>query len=273
MARINLHPYQRSASLCRLPRFVACIMLAQACGMNYHILSFFLPTTTMSNITDITFKISNREDYGRAGSSRLRSAGQIPAVLYGKGDLLHFSIEDRTFRSVMRASGGSISLVELESNAGEKHLALLKEIQVNKVKDSILHLDFIHVARGQELETKVPVVLVGEAPGVRTEGGILENHISEVTVRCRPSNLPKSLELDVSSLGLGQSLQIKDLTPVQDVEILGDSDANVITCVGSASGRADASESAATDSADSEEELSGADEDASEESSAPDSSE
>jgi len=143
----------------------------------------------------------------------------------------------------MRASGGSLSLLELDEGNGDKELALLKDMQIDSVKDSILHLDFVQVTRGQSLETKVPLELVGESPGVKNMAGILEFHQSEILVRCRPSQLPKNLTLDISQLELGGSLQLKDIPLPEGVELLGDLDSNIVTCVGSASGRAGAGDS------------------------------
>jgi len=127
-------------------------------------------------------------------------------------------------------------------------------MQMDSVKDSILHLDFVQVTRGLTLETKVPLELVGESSGVKNMGGILEFHQSEILIRCRPSQLPKGLTLDISQLELGESLQLKDLPVLEGVEYLGEPDSNVVTCVGSASGRAGAEESDQSDSSEEESE-------------------
>ena len=196
----------------------------------------------MSDITDSSLLVHPRDQRGSSESSKLRSNGHIPAVFYGKDVLKHYSVEDTQFRTLMRSSGGSVSLIELIDAEGEKELALLKDMQIDSVKDSILHLDFVQVTRGQSLETKVPLVLTGESPGVKNMGGIIEFHQSEVLVRCRPSLLPKSLELDISNLELGDSLQIKDIPLLEGVEFVDDQDSNIVTCVGSASGRAGATD-------------------------------
>ena len=194
----------------------------------------------MSDITDSTLIVKSRDQHGSSISKRLRSEGKIPAVFYGKDTLKHFTVEDSQFRTLMRTSGGSLSLIELDDGSGDKELALLKDMQVDSVKDSIIHLDFVQVTRGQSLEAKVPLELVGESPGVKTMGGILEFHQSEILVRCRPSQLPKGLVLDISELELGGSLQLKDIPEVEEVEFVGDPESNIVTCVGSASGRAGA---------------------------------
>ena len=194
----------------------------------------------MSDITDTQLLVLNRAQHGRGESRKLRAKGRIPAVFYGKETLKHYSIDEAQFRTLMRSAGGSLSLVELDEGNGEKELALLKDMQIDSVKDSILHLDFVQVTRGQSLETKIPLELTGESPGVRNMGGILEFHHSEILVRCRPSQLPKSLQLDISQLDLGGSLQLRDISLIDGVELVGDPESNVVTCVGSASGRAGA---------------------------------
>jgi len=194
----------------------------------------------MSDITDSTLIVKSRDQHGSSISKRLRSEGKIPAVFYGKDTLKHFTVEDSQFRTLMRTSGGSLSLIELDDGSGDKELALLKDMQVDSVKDSIIHLDFVQVTRGQSLDAKVPLELVGESPGVKNMGGILEFHQSEILVRCRPSQLPKGLVLDISDLELGGSLQLKDIPELEGVEFVGDPESNIVTCVGSASGRAGA---------------------------------
>ena len=194
----------------------------------------------MSDITDSSLLVQTRDQHGSCESKKLRANGRIPAVFYGKETLKHYSIEDSQFRSVMRSSGGSVSLIELVEDNGNKELAFLKEMQADSVKDTILHLDFVQVTRGQTLETKVPLEFIGESPGVKVMGGILEIHQNEILLRCRPSQLPKCLELDINQLELGGSLQVKDIPQIDGVEFLGDLESNVVTCVGSASGRAGA---------------------------------
>ena len=194
----------------------------------------------MSDITETVLQVNSRDQHGSNLSKKLRSQGSIPAVFYGKNIHKHYSVNDSGFRALMRASGGSISLIELEEDSGSRELALLKDMQVDSVKDQILHLDFIQVTRGEDLTAKVPLVVTGEALGVKSMGGILEVHLNEIEVRCRPSKLPNQVTVDVSDLNIGESLQLKDLASITDVEFIGDTHTNLVSCVGSASGRASA---------------------------------
>jgi len=194
----------------------------------------------MSELSDLTIKVAPREQTGRQACRKLRFAGRIPAVLYGKDLNKSFSIDDREMRILLRQASGTTSLLRLLGEKGEDELVLIKELQTDPIKNSILHIDFVQVNRGEDLQTKIPLVLSGEAEGVKTEGGILEVLANEIEVRCRPSNLPSQIDLDISELVLGENLQIKDLPALEDVAFVADEDTVLVSCVGSASGRSDA---------------------------------
>ena len=132
--------------------------------------------------------------------------------------------------------------MRLIGDQGEDELVLIKEMQKDHIKDRILHIDFIQVTRGEDLQTRVPLVLIGDAEGVKTSGGILEVLANDIEIRCRPSNLPSQIELDISSLALGENLQVKDLPEVDGVTFVTPEDSMIVSCVGSASGRSDAEE-------------------------------
>ena len=194
----------------------------------------------MSELSDLTIKVAPREQTGRQACKKLRFAGRIPAVLYGKDVNKPFSIDDREMRILLRQASGTTSLLRLLGEKGEDELVLIKELQTDPIKNSILHIDFVQVNRGEDLQTKIPLVLNGEAEGVKTEGGILEVLANEVEVRCRPSNLPSQIDLDISELALGENLQVKDLPELEGVAFVADEDTVLVSCVGSAGGRSDA---------------------------------
>ena len=206
----------------------------------------------MSELSDLTIKVAPREQTGRQACKKLRFAGRIPAVLYGKDVNKSFTIDDREMRILLRQASGTTSLLRLLGEKGEDELVLIKELQTDPIKNSILHIDFVQVNRGEDLQTKIPLVLNGEAEGVKTEGGILEVLANEVEVRCRPSNLPSQIDLDISELALGGNLQIKDLPELEDVAFVADEDTVLVSCVGSASGRSDAEDEVAEEAAEGE---------------------
>ena len=185
-------------------------------------------------------EVRKRKETGRGHCRRLRTGGRIPLVFYGKTRNESYSLGEPDFRAIDKASG--TSLVELEPDEGETTLALVKEIQRDPCTNTILHVDFVEVTRGHELQTKVPLVVVGESIGVKMEGGILDVMAREVEVRCRPSLLPASLEIDVTELALGDSLHFSALPEMEGVTYVGDPELPLVSCVGTASGRAEAEE-------------------------------
>ena len=194
----------------------------------------------MSELSDLTIKVTPRDQTGRQACNKLRAMGRIPAVLYGKEINKSVSLEDKSMRMLLRKAAGTSSLLRLLGDKGEDDLVLIKDMQMDPIKNSILHIDFVQVNRGEDLQTRVPLTLSGEAEGVKTEGGILEVLVNEVEIRCRPSNLPSQIELDISNLALGENFQIKDLPKLDGVEYVGDLDGMLVSCVGSAGGRSSA---------------------------------
>lgn len=197
----------------------------------------------MSELSDLTIETTPREHTGRQASKQLRASGRIPAVMYGKEINKSFSLDDSAMRMLLRKASGTTSLMRLLGEKGEDELVLIKDMQMDPIKEKILHIDFVQVNRGQDLQTNVQLKFVGEADGVKSEGGILEILANEVEVRCRPSNLPSEIELDISSLGLGQNLQVKDLPSIDGIVYVSDSDTMLVSCVGSAGGRSAADDS------------------------------
>ena len=199
--------------------------------------NFCTPLFIMSELSDLTIEASPREQTGRQACNKLRASGRIPAVMYGKEINKSFSLEDRSMRMLLRKAAGTTSLLRLLGEKGEDELVLIKEMQMDPIKNNILHIDFIQVNRGEDLQTKIPLSILGEADGVKSEGGILEILANEVEVRCRPSNLPSEIELDITNLALGENLQIKDLPILEGVTYVSEPDGMLVSCVGRAGGR------------------------------------
>jgi large subunit ribosomal protein L25 len=178
-----------------------------------------------------TLKIATRENTGRGVARRLRAEGQIPASLYGQGNARSISVSAVDFRDLNRQIGGGAALVELTDEKGDSALCLVQEVQYHAVKSSIDHIDFQEVERGHAFTTKVPVHLIHEADcvGVKNDGGVLDHKSHEVEIRCRPSKLPESVEVDVSALAVGGAIHIRDLPVLDEVEYLGEPDQVIVS--------------------------------------------
>lgn len=179
----------------------------------------------------LSLNVSARENSGRAASSRLRQAGQIPAVLYGPSGVRHLAINTADFRKLWKAVSGRTALIELVTEGSTEHaLSIIQETQRNPRTDAFMHIDFKEILRGREMSASIAVQIVGEAYGVRNEGAFLEVQLHEVEVRCRPRHLPELIEVNVAELRSGQSIKVKDLPVLEGVIYEADEDQVVVTC-------------------------------------------
>ncbi|MDD3056678.1 MAG: 50S ribosomal protein L25 [Sphaerochaeta sp.] len=159
------------------------------------------------------------EDFGSAGSRRLLRAKRIPAVIYGKNEPVHLSLDAREFSNKMRHFSETALL---KISVGKKNYeCLLKDYQEDLMKGEIKHVDFFEVTRGHALRTLVSIVLKGNPVGTK-EGGVLDQVIHEVEIECLPKDLPEALEANVSALKINQSIHLKDLIIPANVKILDD---------------------------------------------------
>ncbi|MDH3205318.1 MAG: 50S ribosomal protein L25 [Gemmatimonadota bacterium] len=170
-----------------------------------------------------------REGTGKGVARKLRQDGRVPAVLYGRElESLHLSVNahdaDHLFRSI--SVDNTIVTLEVE---GEKvpFETLVREIQTHPWKPSMLHVDFLRIQAGVEVDLDVPVELEGIPVGVRLNGGVLEQIIHELPVRCIPSKIPESFILDVTDLDLNDSLHVSDIVLEEGIELRLEGDQTV----------------------------------------------
>jgi len=176
----------------------------------------------------IKLKGKIREKKGTKESRRLRKKGFITAELYGHGEKnYHFIIDKREFERIWHQIHGETVIFEIELN-GKKFNSVIKEIQMDVIYGYPIHIDFQIVHEKEEITVPVPIILKGEAKGVKM-GGILEHLLHEVHVRTIPTKIPGNIEIDVSELGLGESIHIKDIKLPKGVSILENPDETVCT--------------------------------------------
>lgn len=178
----------------------------------------------------IPLKGSRREQLGKGGARKARAAGQIPGVLYGHGDEpVAVAVGSRDFELALRTHRGGNPLVNLDLG-GSEVTALIRDVQYDPITHRILHLDFHHISLTEKIEVEVSIHLIGTPTGVKDGGGILEHITRTVEVRCLPTAIPSSLDANVESLNVGDSVHVRDLV-VSDVEILTDPDTTIATVV------------------------------------------
>jgi len=179
----------------------------------------------------IRLEVQDRERLGSAESRRLRRAGMIPGVLYGRGHKPHaIAVPERELRRVLTGDHGLHAILDVVLD-GQKtaHASILKEYQRDPVKGKLIHIDLQEVRLDQPIQAQVAVELVGEAIGSK-EGGVLSQVTREITVQALPMEMPDRLELDVSNMAIGDTLRISDLAQaVEGVSYLDDPDTVLAT--------------------------------------------
>jgi large subunit ribosomal protein L25 len=153
---------------------------------------------------------------------RVRRGGKIPAVLYGAGkDALAVSVDPRQVSRILGSETGHNTIFDL-ALGHEQTKAMIVDWQYEPVKGKLLHIDLKRIAMDQKLAVKVPIFLKGEAVGVKSQGGILEQMLREVEVECLPGDIPSHIDADVSELVFGKVLRVSDLPHGDQVKFLTD---------------------------------------------------
>lgn len=144
-----------------------------------------------------------RENLGKGAARKLRRAGRIPAVIYGKGeDALSVAIEPRAFTKAVMGNLRRNALITLKETGGASHLVMTKDIQIDPVRRTPKHVDFWRVSKDQAVEVRVPVELTGRSKAV-VLGAKLQVVLRTVKVSCKPEQIPEKLEVDTTTLGRG----------------------------------------------------------------------
>ena len=170
---------------------------------------------------------STRDSVGKGAARTLRSAGQIPAVIYGHArEPQALTVQAREVEKLLERVSAESTVIELNL-AGGVARTLIREIQRHPFKKQILHIDFQELVAGEKVSVNVPIVLTGTPEGVRVSGGILSQVMSELTILVDPVNIPRRIEADVTHVVIGHSLHVSDLKVPDGVEVLDEADATV----------------------------------------------
>ena len=173
-------------------------------------------------MSQVVLSARSRQSKGSGEARKMRRAGRIPGVLYGRsGKSISIDLDALEFSNgVKNISESTIVKVEVD---GKSYDAFVKDTQRNIVDGNILHVDFYEVESGVILRARVTIQLKGNAIGVR-EGGVLEFPLHEIEVECLPKDLPERIELDISGLGANQSIHVRDIALSDAVRVLSAAD-------------------------------------------------
>lgn len=184
----------------------------------------------------VTLRAETRTKGSKGRLHALRSQGIVPGVVYGRetGNLL-VQFPERELEAIIAGHSIGGTLVNLEVNSAEgkggTYLVMIREVQRDPLKKALLHADFHQVAMNQEVQTEIPVHLVGEPRGV-AEGGMLQHLLREITVSGVPARLPEHLEADIGHLGIGDQLTVADLKVPEGVRVITEPGGIIATVTG-----------------------------------------
>jgi len=164
--------------------------------------------------------VKKREAVGKGAARKLRSTGKVPAVFYGKkSETLSLEVDAKELSDILNKETGGSAFFNLSfEGKNEKKTAVLKELQADPVTNRLIHADFLELLMDEKMSAAVPVHLTGKAEGVEL-GGTLQPIRRELEVICLPKDLPEFIEIDVTELGVGQSIHIDDVTLPSGVEV------------------------------------------------------
>ena len=163
-----------------------------------------------------------REAGSKNQARRVRQEGKIPAVVYGAGkESLSISVDPRVVTRILNSATGHNTIFDLSLN-GEKTKAMIVDWQYEPIKGRLLHIDLKRIALDKVLRVSVPIFLVGEAAGVKQEGGIMEHILRELEIECLPADIPTHIDADVSHLTFGKVLRVAELPHSDKLKFLTD---------------------------------------------------
>ena len=171
----------------------------------------------------ITINGSKRESVGKKATKALRNAGQVPCVLYGGDQPVHFSAAELAFSKLVYTPNAHTVVIALGDTS---YNAVLQDIQFHPVTENILHIDFYQLFDNKEIAMDIPVVLTGNSIGVRA-GGVLRRNRRKLRIKALPTNLPDFIEVDISKLRIGNNVYVSQL-PSEDYKFLHSD--NTVVC-------------------------------------------
>ena len=185
---------------------------------------------------DATLDAKKRDGRGKNEARRLRVAGRIPAVVYGarkEGQApegVPVAVDPKEVLRILYSESGANTLINLKLDGGESRV-MVRDYQLDPITHQLLHADFYQLAMDKEMVVSVPVLVKGEAAGVKQQGGLLDFVTREIEVRCLPTDIPEHIDIDVSELMLHQSIRLREVPENPKWKVLNDPDTMLVHVV------------------------------------------
>jgi large subunit ribosomal protein L25 len=179
---------------------------------------------------EVELKAEKRNGAGKGVARKVRAAGKVPAILYGGGiDPVILTVDAGPLWHALHTDAGSNVLIDLAVD-GERYLSMPREVQRDIVRGTILHVDFLRIRKDVAIQVEVPIHLTGESVGVK-QGGVVEHHLWELRVECLPTQVPESIQADITTLDIGDALHVTDLKIPGNVTVLTPEEEIIVSVV------------------------------------------
>ena len=163
---------------------------------------------------------ARRTRSGKGVARKIRAQGLIPAVFYGGGENIPLSLQPKELLKILSAGENTIFQLEIEGEAAEDRKALVRDLQRDPLKETLLHADLYRISMDVEITVSVPLVLEGVSREVSDVGGVINQLLHEIEIQCLPSLIPHELTVDVAHLGIGEVLHVRDIPVPQGIQVL-----------------------------------------------------
>ena len=183
-------------------------------------------------MNEMIVDVERREAAGKNVARRLRRSGRIPAILYGTGkDPVSLTVDPRRLVDILKSHAGQNTVFQLNmAGTDQRRHVMIREYQVDPVGGHLIHADFVRIEMNVAIEVEVPVLLQGEAAGVKLDGGILEIVTRQVRISSLPANIPDGLALDIAPMKIGDHRSVSDLEKSDKYTILSDPHVILVVC-------------------------------------------
>jgi large subunit ribosomal protein L25 len=184
-------------------------------------------------ITDTVLQATPREELGKNAAGRVRAAGRVPASVYGVGlDSIPVSVNARELGVILRSEAGRHAIFTLAIEGHDSSPVKIHQMELDPVTHKLVHMDLMRISLTEKTTVSTPLEFVGEPVGVKQDGGMLEAHLHEIEIECLPRDIPASIQVDVSELGIGDRLTVGDISVDTDaITVVTDPDHLVVAVI------------------------------------------
>lgn len=179
-------------------------------------------------MVEFLIKAEIRKEFGKNANRRLRRSGRLPGILYGnKLENIPIILQKKDIQKILKSETGENTLFKVALNS-KTYEVMIKDFQRDPIYHEIIHVDLYQIALDKPIEVSIPVILTGEAVGVKSEGGFVDFVTREIEIRCLPKKIPDHIEVDISDLHVNQSLKVEDIPVPEGIEIIEDPEVVIV---------------------------------------------